>query len=78
MANELREDILQRHKMAHAGLVDAARKFMGEGRTKAYYVVSQRVGCSDVTVRNYVNGKCSDGFLTEAITKEFKKLKLTK
>jgi len=76
MANELRKDILDRHQMAHAGLVDAATKYLNGGIKRACEVVADRIGCSDVTVRNYVQGKCKDGFLTEAITKEFKKLKL--
>ena len=76
MANILRKDIQDRHQMAHAALSDAAAKFVKNGIKKACEVVAGRIGCSDVTVRNYVYGKGKDGYLTEAITKEFKKLKL--
>lgn len=76
MPNRLNESICKRHREAHNKLKAAASKFIGKGSTMAFKVVGKNVGCSHITVSNYVNGDYKDGFLTEAITAEFKKLKL--
>lgn len=76
MPNRLNESICKRHMEAHNKLKAAAAKWTGNGVTLIYKTIGKRVGCSHITVSNYVNGDYKDGFLTEAITAEFKKLKL--
>ena len=77
MARNLRQDIIERHEKAHFKLKVAALPFFFIFNvTLAYKKVGRNIGCSHITIANYVQGDYKDGFLTEAITKEFKKLKL--
>lgn len=66
-----------RHKEAHKGMVDALAEIITKD-FPAYKVVesiAKSVGISNQTVYNYINGKCRDGYVTEAITQECKALK---
>jgi predicted transcriptional regulator len=76
MAMKLRKDILLMHKEADIKLSEAADKYIKSGIKLACEEVAKKVGCSDITIRNYVYGKGRDGFLKIIITKEFKKLKI--
>lgn len=46
--------------------------------TSVHWVVGNKLGVSGASVKNYIEGKISDGYLAEAIYKELKRLKLTK
>jgi len=65
----------ERHEVAVAALKSVAfPKIKKEGLKKQCKAVASNLGVSYQTVINYVYGMAKDGFLTEAITKEFKKL----
>ncbi len=67
----------QRHDMANDKLkliaIPQIEKYSLKNATEA---VADKLGISPQTVVNYTYGRGKDGFLTEAITKEFKSLKL--
>ena len=53
-------------------------KLAAREETRACWLVGNLLKVSGTTVKNYLDGKISDGYLAEAIYKEFKKLKLIK
>lgn len=64
-----------RHKVALDKLQIVAFKKQRKGmNTQIAAEVGSKLGISGQTVLNYLNGNPKDGFLTEAITEEFKKL----
>lgn len=44
------------------------------GKWKAFRIVANNLQVTSQTVENYVKGRCPDGFLIDAMTREFKKL----
>lgn len=50
-------------------------KLQKNKETTQCWVVAERLNISGTTVRNYLEGKIADGYLAEAIYKEFKNLK---
>lgn len=71
----LKNELLSKHIEANTKLYSAAGKWTGNGSTKVYKEIGKMVGCSGITIGNYVNGDGKDGFLTQVITKAFKKYK---
>lgn len=72
---EAKKQLRQRHKEACMELKKAALPYI-DGNTLNLEAVKigRRLGVSFQTVVNYVYGKSKDGYLTEAITKEFQSL----
>lgn len=71
-----KEQLKERHNEAVEKLKQVAiPKIETMGAKVACSKVATNVGVSYQTVANYVYGMAKDGFLTEAITKEFKNLK---
>lgn len=71
------ESLNARHKNAVRELRSYARVFIVKyGLHKAAFMAAEKLNISCQTVINHLNdkGKCRDGFLTEAITEEYKKL----
>lgn len=67
----------QRHKIATEELMKIAKPILDvKQNNEILNKIAKKVGVSDMTVLNYSYGRCKDGFLTEAITDEFKKLNL--
>lgn len=76
---EVKSALLERHKKASKMLNDIANKKMEKGRsTQIAAEVGLKIGISAQTVINYVGGTCKDGYTTEALIAEFKKLKTAK
>lgn len=71
---EAKKQLKQRHKEAILELKKAAAPYMDKGLNDAAKKIGKNVGVSFQTVVNYVYGKTKDGYLTEAITKEFQSL----
>lgn len=66
----------QRHNKAHKDLIKAAKPHMDKKNVKALFnPIAKKYKISDQTIYNYIGGRCKDGFLTEALTFEFKQLK---
>tara|TARA_R110000868_G_scaffold36279_7_gene128954 strand:- start:5345 stop:5569 length:225 start_codon:yes stop_codon:yes gene_type:complete len=58
---------------------DLSKTILKEGKeTSLCWTVGNNLKISGTTVKNYLDGKISDGFLAEAILKEFKVLKCNK
>lgn len=72
---EAKKQLRERHKEACAILNKVAEPYINNKtlNTQAEKI-GKRLGVSYQTVVNYVYGKSKDGYLTEAITKEFKAL----
>lgn len=68
--------LLDRHNTAKVALKKAAKPFVDNNSIRG---ISKEIGIilgvSFQTVLNYVYGMTNDGFLTEAITRELKKIK---
>lgn len=65
-----------RHKEASAELKKVALPYIDNNTLNSVALkIGGILGVSFQTVVNYVYGKAKDGFLTEAISNEFKKLK---
>lgn len=72
---EAKKQLRQRHKEACEGLKKAAIQYIDNNTLNSEAVkIGKRLGVSYQTVVNYVYGKSKDGYLTEAITKEFQSL----
>ncbi len=70
------EALKLRHTRATEKLKEVAnRKLKSGSATQTAFVVGLKLGITGQTVLNYLNGNCRDGFLTEALTMEFRKLK---
>ena len=72
------KDLLkQRHLEAVVKLQSLANpKVFKWGLMKCSKVVADKLGITDQTVINYLSGRTKDGYLTDAIIKEFKSLKI--
>lgn len=71
---EAKKKLKQRHKEAVIELKKAAAPYLDKGLNDAAKKICKNIGVSFQTVVNYVHGRTKDGYLTEAITKEFKSL----
>jgi len=71
---EAKKQLKQRHKEAVIELKKAAAPYLDKGLNDAAKKIGKNIGVSFQTVVNYVHGRTKDGYLTEAITKEFKSL----
>lgn len=70
---EAKKQLRQRHKEACLELKKAASPFIeNETLNKVAIAIGKNVGVSFQTVVNYVYGKSKDGYLTEAMTQQFK------
>jgi|GEM_PF-5635920 len=70
-----KQELKKRHLLAVDELKKIAiPKIEKDGLKPVCEKISASVGVSYQTVANYVYGMAKDGFLTEQITKEFKKL----
>lgn len=66
----------QRHKKAHNELRKIATKVLeGKESTPILSTIADKLDISSQTIYNYIGGRCKDGFLTESLTEEFKKMK---
>lgn len=71
-----KEDLKQRHNLAALKLKDTATPVIEKkGLLVSCSEIAKTLGVSYQTIVNYTYGRVKDGFLAEAITKEFKKLK---
>lgn len=71
------EEYNQKHQKAIERLQKVANpKTFKYGVVKSCEVVAANLGTSSQTIMNYISGRTKDGYLTEAITKEFKNLKI--
>lgn len=69
---EAKKQLKQRHKDACSYLRKIANPYIDNNTLNAEALkIGKRLGVSFQTVVNYVYGKSKDGYLTEAITKEF-------
>lgn len=80
MSTAAKDALHRRHRKANSDLhtMAAARlQQMPRGVRKIYIysLVGAKLGVSSQTVYNYIAGKGKDGYLTEALLKEFKQLK---
>jgi predicted transcriptional regulator len=66
----------KRHKQANEELKSVAVPYLRKHGAAQPVLrnIGRRLGVTDRTVKNYVDGYGKDGFLTEAITKEFQLL----
>jgi len=72
---EAKKQLKQRHKEACLELKKVAATYIDDSTLNAKaLVIGKNLGVSFQTVVNYVYGKSKDGYLTEAITKEFQAL----
>ena len=72
-----KEQLQKRHDEAAEKLKAVCQpKIEKHGRNACAKLICDNLGVSFQTVVNYTYGNAKDGFLTEAITKEFKSLKL--
>jgi len=72
---EAKKQLKQRHKEACAELKKVAAPYIDNSTLNAEALkIGRNLGVSFQTVVNYVYGKAKDGYLTEAITKEFQSL----
>jgi len=53
----------------------SAIKLDKNSETKQCWVVASNLSVSGTTIKNYLEGRIADGYLAEAIYKEFKKIK---
>lgn len=68
-----KENLKCRHEVAKAILKKVSEKVIGEhGLHISASIVAEATGVSPQTVINYLSGRTKDGFLTEAITKEYR------
>lgn len=73
MATDFKSDIIKRHEKAHNALLLVASRYVKrKGNTFVFKEIGRSVGCSHITVSNYINGDYNDGFMTETLTKAFK------
>lgn len=73
---EPKKKLKVRHKEASAELKKVALPYIDNNTLNSVALnIGGILGVSFQTVVNYVYGKAKDGFLTEAICNEFKKLK---
>ncbi len=73
---EPKKQLKVRHKEASAELKKVALPYIDNNTLNSVALkIGGILGVSFQTVVNYVYGKAKDGFLTEAISNEFKKLK---
>ena len=73
---EPKKQLEVRHKEASAELKKVALPYIDNNTLNSVALkIGGILGVSFQTVVNYVYGKAKDGFLTEAISNEFKKLK---
>ena len=73
---EPKKKLKVRHKEASAELKKVALPYIDNNTLNSVALkIGGILGVSFQTVVNYVYGKAKDGFLTEAISNEFKKLK---
>jgi len=79
LSKQFKMTLKERHESAFKKLrIEANKKLTNREATQIAAKVGIGVGVSGQTVINYLNGKCKDGFITEALTAEFKKLKPVK
>ncbi len=72
-----KEELEQRHQKAIENLKKVSQpKIQKYNTMPCAYTVAANLGVSYQTVINYISGSAKDGFLTEAMAKEFKNLKL--
>lgn len=72
-----KEQLNSRHLEAVEKLKTVALpKMEKHGSKKCCELIGAELGISYPTVENYVYGRAKDGFLTEAITQQFKALKI--
>lgn len=65
------------HNEAYKKLQQAASKFVDvKNNSLIFKAIGRAAGCSHITVWNYVKGEGKDGYLTEILTKAFKKYKI--
>jgi predicted transcriptional regulator len=70
-----KQELKKRHQLAIDELKKVALpKIEKEGVKPVCEKISATIGVSYQTIANYVYGMAKDGFLTEQITKEFKKI----
>ena len=68
-------DFKKKHKEAIKALQVAAQpKVDKHGRIHCFKIIAKNLNVAKSTISNYVDGRTKDGYLTEAITKEFEKL----
>jgi len=71
-----KEDLKERHNLAAIKLKDTATPVIEKkGLLVSCSAIAKTLGVSYQTVVNYTYGRVKDGFLCEAIAKEFKKIK---
>lgn len=76
---EAKKQLRQRHKEACLELKKIASPYIDNTTLNAEAVkIGRELGVSFQTVVNYVYGKSKDGYLTEAIIDQFKKIKQIK
>lgn len=72
---EAKKQLKQRHKESRVALKKIATPYIDDNTLNAKALkIGENLGVSFQTVVNYVYGKSKDGYLTEAITKEFQSL----
>ena len=72
---EAKKQLKQRHKEACAELKTAALPYIDNNSlNEQARGIGKKLGVSYQTVVNYVYGKSKDGFLVEAMTKEFRSI----
>lgn len=72
-----KQELKDRHISAVSALVKASKgKTKRYGLVRASYEVGKSLGVSPNTVINYLRGKSKDGYLTDAITSEFRTLQI--
>lgn len=72
-----KEQLEERHQKAIDNLKKVAKgKIYVHGLYKTAKIIAENLDLSTDTVINYVSGRTKDGFLTDAIAKEYKTLKL--
>lgn len=70
---EAKKRLNGRHKQARSELKKVAMPYIdGNSLNSVAMGISKKLGISFQTVVNYVHGRAKDGYLTEAITNEFK------
>lgn len=76
---EVKTALIERHKKSSEILRNISAKKMEKRRsTQIAAEVGLKIGVSAQTVLNYIGGNCKDGYTTEALISEFRKLKTAK
>lgn len=76
MTTAASEELLAKHEAIRKKLMSIS---LPEGKENSLYTgVAYCLNVSPPTIKNYLSGKIGDGYLAEAIYKEFKRLKIAK